>query len=287
MDPTLASHDWQPGVLLFAWSNLRTRNGAELDTAASAGSVSVRTPHVRLLILWICKLLYPIVGAPVARIIAAVLWTASAFTALACALKRALAAFLGWQGQRITRHKSFFGWWLVPDVRVWHVTIGAQRRLEPGFVHQFCAGPVKRFECVSAPVMPRLKDCLAIAGALILAGLAYRCARVIFVLFNHAARRARAISCRMDAAASYEEWVELASELDSVHGQRRDGQPQQDGRHGLFDEKLLNSKVAELESCRMRGNVESLMFSIRSDLFRDFGNITNRCVCQLAHDRAY
>lgn len=108
-------------------------------------------------------------------------------------------------------------------------------------------------------------------------GLAYRCVRVLLVLFNHAARRARHVQQRMDNATSYKEWVSLASELDSIHKQQRAGSQQQDGRQGLYDEKLLNSKVAELQSCRLRGNVESLMFSIRSDLFRDFGNITNRC----------
>lgn len=114
-------------------------------------------------------------------------------------------------------------------------------------------------------------------GVLLLGGVLYRALRLCWQSLNHAARRARTIQARMETAASFTEWQSLASELDAIRDHSKQGGRTRDGKNDLYDEKLLAAKVAELEGLRAVGNVEELMFSIRSDLYRDFGNITNRC----------
>jgi Domain of unknown function (DUF3336) len=121
---------------------------------------------------------------------------------------------------------------------------------------------------------PRSPGCTA--GLLLAGGLALKLARFVWTLLNHAARRARTIQARMECAASFQEWQALASDLDAIRDQSRSGGVR-NAKNELYDSALLAAKVAELESLRQRGNVEDLMFSIRSDLYRDFGNITNRC----------
>ena len=85
----------------------------------------------RLLILHIYRVLY-LVGAPCARAFAVALWLGTAFAAVAAKLKRMAAAFLGWQNQKLTRGRSLLGWEILPDLRNWHVTLGAQL---PSSVH--------------------------------------------------------------------------------------------------------------------------------------------------------
>jgi hypothetical protein len=114
-------------------------------------------------------------------------------------------------------------------------------------------------------------------GVLLLGGVLYRALRLCWQSLNHAARRARTIQTHMEAATSFTEWQSLASELDAIRDHSKQGGRTRDGKNDLYDEKLLAAKVAELEGLRAVGNIEDLMFSIRSDLYRDFGNITNRC----------
>ena len=115
------------------------------------------------------------------------------------------------------------------------------------------------------------------AGVLLLGGVLYRALRLCWQALNHSARRARTIQVRMEDATSFMEWQSLASELDAIRDHSKQGGRTRDGKNDLYDEQLLAAKVAELEKLRAVGNIEDLMFAIRSDLYRDFGNISNRC----------
>ena len=76
----------------------------------------------------------------------------------------------------------------------------------------------------------------------------------------------------MEATRSFDEWQQLASEYDDIHRREKQGPSAQE----LYDVKLLEAKTTELERLRGEGRVEDLMFVLRSDLYRDFGNMTNR-----------
>jgi hypothetical protein len=117
-------------------------------------------------------------------------------------------------------------------------------------------------------------------GVLLLGGLMYRSARFCWALIDHAARRQRSIQARMEITTSFEEWQALASDLDAIREHTKQSGPAKE----LYDETLLAAKVAELDSLRSRGRVQDLMFVLRSDLYRDFGNITNRCAT-VSHQR--
>ena len=110
-------------------------------------------------------------------------------------------------------------------------------------------------------------------------GLAYRSAAWLWTVFNHAARRERSILAQMQNAQSFEEWQALAGDLDEIRQQMRPRRADA----SMYDEALLAAKVAELDALRARGRLEDLMFSLRSDLYRNFGNVTNRCGASPAH----
>jgi hypothetical protein len=81
----------------------------------------------------------------------------------------------------------------------------------------------------------------------------------------------------MESSEAFDEWQALASELDEIREQMKSQSSKSETKNSLFDERLLAAKIAELESLRSRGRVHDLIFSLRSDLYRDFGNVTNRC----------
>ena len=77
----------------------------------------------------------------------------------------------------------------------------------------------------------------------------------------------------MESAQSFEEWQALASEYDLIQSKER----RQPKARDLYDVNLLEAKTRELERLRLAGRTQELMFELRADLHRDFGNITNRC----------
>jgi hypothetical protein len=103
----------------------------------------------------------------------------------------------------------------------------------------------------------------------------FKCAKKLAARCSHAAWRMRSIEERMEEASSFEEWQVLASDLDAIREELKRGHAQTES---LYDEKLLSAKVQELTQLRNKGRIEWVMFSLRADLFRNFGNITNRCV---------
>lgn len=102
-----------------------------------------------------------------------------------------------------------------------------------------------------------------------------RLARTLCAAMSHAAWRLRSIQQRMNAARSFDEWEAYASDLDAIRDERKRPHERTE-KH--FDEKLLSAKVKELSDLKSSGRVEELQFALRADLYRDFGNVTNKFV---------
>jgi hypothetical protein len=80
----------------------------------------------------------------------------------------------------------------------------------------------------------------------------------------------------MEEAKSFAQWQALADDLDAI----RDEETRKSNRRQAtsYDESLLRAKVSELQELRESGQIDKLVFSLRADLFRDFGNSTSRLV---------
>jgi hypothetical protein len=89
-------------------------------------------------------------------------------------------------------------------------------------------------------------------------------------------RQMRAIQARMAAASSYSEWREFAQQLDAM-GHCRGGDVSGKVRKNLYDRKLLQQKLAHLQSVREHGNGREMMFALRTDLIRNIANVAKRC----------
>ncbi|WIA29719.1 hypothetical protein OEZ86_012199 [Tetradesmus obliquus] len=85
-------------------------------------------------------------------------------------------------------------------------------------------------------------------------------------------RQIRAIQARMAAASSYSEWREFAQQLDAM-GHCRGGDVSGKIRENLYDRKLLQQKLAHLQSVREHGNGRDMMFALRTDLIRNIANV--------------
>jgi Domain of unknown function (DUF3336) len=59
---------------------------------------------------------------------------------------------------------------------------------------------------------------------------------------------------------------------------RSGGRDRQEPSESQYEGKLLSAKTAELKALRAGGRVQDLIFALRADLYRNFGNITNKCV---------
>jgi TAG lipase/steryl ester hydrolase/phospholipase A2/LPA acyltransferase len=93
--------------------------------------------------------------------------------------------------------------------------------------------------------------------------------------FDERLRQMRAIQARMAAASSYSEWREFAQQLDAM-GHCRGGDVSGKIRENLYDRKLLQQKLAHLQSVREHGNGREMMFALRTDLIRNIANVAKR-----------
>lgn len=119
---------------------------------------------------------------------------------------------------------------------------------------------------------------LMCVGFLLGLSVLVRLSRMLYAAMSHSAWRLRTIEQRMKAAASFAEWEAHASDLDALRDERKRPHEQTE-KH--FDERLLSAKVKELVELKASGRVEELQFALRADLYRDFGNITNKSVTAL------
>ncbi|KIY99881.1 hypothetical protein MNEG_8084 [Monoraphidium neglectum] len=86
----------------------------------------------------------------------------------------------------------------------------------------------------------------------------------------------------MRAATSYQEWRELAEQLDQVDANRLGGRCGiEEGR--LYDRKLLLQKLQHLQQVREGGNIREMMFNLRSDLIRNVANVAKSQLHEHSH----
>uniref|UniRef100_A0A1D1ZGQ5 Triacylglycerol lipase SDP1 n=1 Tax=Anthurium amnicola TaxID=1678845 RepID=A0A1D1ZGQ5_9ARAE len=87
--------------------------------------------------------------------------------------------------------------------------------------------------------------------------------------------RSRAMSgCRrrfwremMRCAVSYEDWAHAAKMLER--------ETPRSGESGLYDEELVRNKLQELRQRRREGSLREMVFTLRTDLLRNLGNMCN------------
>jgi hypothetical protein len=93
--------------------------------------------------------------------------------------------------------------------------------------------------------------------------------------FDTRAQQIRHLQERLRAATTYQEWRELAQQLDLLDANRLGGRCAFD-EGKLYDKKLLEQKLQHLEQVRAGGNIREMMFNLRSDLIRNVANIAKR-----------
>lgn len=83
----------------------------------------------------------------------------------------------------------------------------------------------------------------------------------------------------MAAAASYDQWKEIAESLykmEETDLPATDASIQKEAQ--LYDRKLLQNKTSHMKRIGQLGNAQEIMFAMRIDLTRNIANIAKRCV---------
>lgn len=80
----------------------------------------------------------------------------------------------------------------------------------------------------------------------------------------------------MDEAPDFETWNALALRLAALQNADLGGADKlRDLEDRVYDRGVLEAKVRQLKASRERGELLELMFHLRSDLVRNFANLTN------------
>lgn len=125
--PESAARDWQPGIVFSANTNRagRARCVTVPTPQVPTARWKARTAQIVRLVLEQFFQVIRLLGAPWARAFTVALWCGTAVAAIASEIKRLLSAFVGWQNEKLSRKGTMFGLSLLPDLRKWHVTLGA------------------------------------------------------------------------------------------------------------------------------------------------------------------
>jgi hypothetical protein len=121
--------DWSPALILYAWTNsvsCKRSNGQPLrDPTKGTPQLRLQAEYLgRFILLQLLRVL-TVAGAPFSRAFAALVWFRSGITAVALEFKRLIAAFIGYQYQRIPRGSiRALNWDFLPTFRRWHVSLG-------------------------------------------------------------------------------------------------------------------------------------------------------------------
>lgn len=111
---------------------------------------------------------------------------------------------------------------------------------------------------------------------LLLGASIYKALRVLANTCSYESWRQRSLEKRMEEATTFAQWQALADDLDAIRDEQRRNSTRKQPE--VYDESLLRAKVNELNELRETGQIDKLVFSLRADLFRDFGNCTSRYV---------
>ena len=100
----------------------------------------------------------------------------------------------------------------------------------------------------------------------------------VWLFCNHVARRKHALQKNMIDAKTYTEWMAYGGDLDELQAKEKEllGKPCR-SLSSLYAVELLQDAKSQFEKLRESGDVVGLMFALRSELYRDFGNMTNTC----------
>ena len=107
--------------------------------------------------------------------------------------------------------------------------------------------------------------------------LVVRCLWYAWACCNHVARRKASLVRQMATARTYAEWAMLGAELDELQHKQRElmGTPSRPlATYCAVD--LMRDAQAQFQRIRESGDIVGLMYALRSELYRDFGNMTNR-----------
>lgn len=86
-------------------------------------------------------------------------------------------------------------------------------------------------------------------------------------------QRRKELQQRKQEAAHYTQWAKAAEELETLRGLDANARRQMETR--FYDRRLLQERLQYLRRVRQNGDVNEVMFAVRSDLIRNLGNMTN------------
>lgn len=102
-------------------------------------------------------------------------------------------------------------------------------------------------------------------------------------------RRQKQLRLIMKTAADYRAWKIAVEELTELQGKSEQGRALEFRRQTrLYDRKLLEQRLHHLQTVRKTGNIQQVVYTLRQDLLRNLGNMTNRyllviCACIQAY----
>lgn len=92
----------------------------------------------------------------------------------------------------------------------------------------------------------------------------------------------------MQTATDYKAWKKAVEELTELQGKSRHGlQLEWKRQTRLYDSKLLEQRLHHLQTVRRKGNIQQVVYTLRQDLLRNLGNMTNRWVQATSNAFAY
>mmetsp|Transcript_39015 Transcript_39015/g.86806 ORF Transcript_39015/g.86806 Transcript_39015/m.86806 type:complete len:863 (-) Transcript_39015:1327-3915(-) len=187
-------------------------------------------------------------SVPFGKVFALYFWTGKKVCTLSLHLEKQLLKLIGWFSgtafSRDTRVGRLSRYYFAADLKRWHVGVAAL----------VCTG-------VISSILRKVTDS-----------------------FDERVKRQKYFKRLMSAASSYEQWRELAEQLQKL--EERD-----EGAHGgsgfdesrLYDRKLLQQKLHHLRRMKATGNAKEIMFALRVDLMRNVANIAKSKL----HERYY
>ena len=90
-------------------------------------------------------------------------------------------------------------------------------------------------------------------------------------------RRQKQLRLDMKTATHYKAWKIAVEELTQLQGKSQQGVELERRRQTrLYDQKLLEQRLHHLQTVRKTGTIQQVVYTLRQDLLRNLGNMTNR-----------
>ena len=101
-------------------------------------------------------------------------------------------------------------------------------------------------------------------------------------------RRQKQLRLIMQTASDYRAWKIAVEELAEIQEKSQQSLALEFKRQTrLYDRKLLEQRLHHLQNVRKTGSIQQLVYTLRQDLLRNLGNMTNRysLVCSYAFSK--